>query len=145
MAPLRGTLRGMSAGLPSTVLGAESVASRRGADTRILIADTFDAPALEGLQALGCQVQFDPDLSADTLAAAMTAHDPDILIVRGTRVLTAVFEASKSLSLIVRAGAGYDTIDVAAASTRGIFVANCPGKNSIAVAELAWSLILACD
>ena len=42
------------------------------------------------------------------------------------------------LSLIVRAGAGYNTIDVAAASTRGIYVSNCPGKNAIAVAELAF-------
>jgi D-3-phosphoglycerate dehydrogenase len=46
---------------------------------------------------------------------------------------------------VVRAGAGYNTIDVAAASRRGIYVSNCPGKNSIAVAELAFALILALD
>src|SRR6185295_4048985 len=45
----------------------------------------------------------------------------------------------------VRAGAGYNTIDVATASKRGIYVSNCPGKNSIAVAELAFALILALD
>jgi D-3-phosphoglycerate dehydrogenase len=56
-----------------------------------------------------------------------------------------MMDACERLSLIVRAGAGYDTIDVAAASKRGIFVANCPNKNSIAVAELAWALILSCD
>ena len=50
-----------------------------------------------------------------------------------------------SLSLVVRAGAGYNTIDVAAASRRGIYVSNCPGKNAIAVAELAFGLILALD
>ncbi len=49
------------------------------------------------------------------------------------------------LSLIVRAGAGYNTIDVAGASARGIYVSNCPGKNAIAVAELAFALILALD
>jgi D-3-phosphoglycerate dehydrogenase len=49
------------------------------------------------------------------------------------------------LSLIVRAGAGYNTIDVAGASKRGIYVSNCPGKNAIAVAELAFGLILALD
>ena len=49
------------------------------------------------------------------------------------------------LSLIVRAGAGYNTIDVAAASRRGIYVSNCPGKNSMAVAELTMGLILALD
>ena len=46
---------------------------------------------------------------------------------------------------MVRAGAGYNTIDVAAASRRGIYVSNCPGKNSVAVAELAFALILALD
>jgi D-3-phosphoglycerate dehydrogenase len=49
------------------------------------------------------------------------------------------------LKLIVRAGAGYNTIDVAAASKRGIYVSNCPGKNSIAVAELAIGLMIALD
>jgi D-3-phosphoglycerate dehydrogenase len=49
------------------------------------------------------------------------------------------------VKLVVRAGAGYNTIDVAAASKRGIYVSNCPGKNSIAVAELAFALILALD
>jgi D-3-phosphoglycerate dehydrogenase len=52
---------------------------------------------------------------------------------------------SGSLSLVVRAGAGYNTIDVATASKRGIYVSNCPGKNAIAVAELAFALMLALD
>jgi D-3-phosphoglycerate dehydrogenase len=50
-----------------------------------------------------------------------------------------------ALSLIVRAGAGYNTIDVAAASRRGIYVSNCPAKNAIAVAELTFALILSLD
>ena len=49
------------------------------------------------------------------------------------------------LSLIVRAGAGVNTIDVAAASRRGIYVSNCPGKNAVAVAELTFALMLALD
>ena len=53
--------------------------------------------------------------------------------------------AGTALTLVIRAGAGIDTIDVAAASSRGIFVSNCPGKNSIAVAELVLGLVLACD
>jgi D-3-phosphoglycerate dehydrogenase len=65
-------------------------------------------------------------------------------VVRGTKVTAAMLDAGR-LSLIVRAGAGYNTIDVAAASTRGIYVSNCPGKNAIAVAELAFALILALD
>ena len=67
-----------------------------------------------------------------------------MLIVRGTKVPSATLEAGR-LSLIVRAGAGYNTIDVKTASARGIYVANCPGKNAIAVAELAFALILALD
>ena len=68
----------------------------------------------------------------------------DVLVVRGTPVTAPMLEAG-ALSLVVRAGAGYNTIDVAAASTRGIYVSNCPGKNAIAVAELAFALILALD
>ena len=49
------------------------------------------------------------------------------------------------LALVVRAGAGYNTIDVKAASARGIYVSNCPGKNAIAVAELTFALLLAID
>jgi len=69
---------------------------------------------------------------------------PDVLVVRSTKVPEAVIAAG-ALKLVVRAGAGYNTIDVAAASRRGIYVSNCPGKNSVAVAELAFGLILALD
>ena len=65
-------------------------------------------------------------------------------MVRSTKVPEAVLAAG-ALKLVVRAGAGYNTIDVAAASRRGIYVSNCPGKNSVAVAELAFGLILALD
>src|SRR5581483_3714100 len=51
----------------------------------------------------------------------------------------------RELALIVRAGAGVNTIDVKAASARGVYVANCPGRNSIAVAELAIGLLCALD
>ena len=67
-----------------------------------------------------------------------------MLVVRGTKVTEAMLAAGQ-FSLVVRAGAGYNTIDVKAASARGIYVSNCPGKNSIAVAELAFALILALD
>ena len=68
-----------------------------------------------------------------------------MLIVRSTKVTAATIAAGKKLSLIVRAGAGVNTIDVDAASQRGIYVTNCPGKNSAAVAELAIGLLIACD
>jgi D-3-phosphoglycerate dehydrogenase len=67
-----------------------------------------------------------------------------VLVVRGTKVTEPMLDAGP-VKLVVRAGAGFNTIDVAAASKRGIYVSNCPGKNSIAVAELAFALILALD
>jgi D-3-phosphoglycerate dehydrogenase len=110
----------------------------------VLIADKFETSGREGLQAIGCDVSFQPDLKDDALVAAITEQQPDVLVVRGTKV-TAPMLAAGPLKLIVRAGAGYNTIDVAAASRRGIYVSNCPGKNSIAVAELAFALILTLD
>lgn len=112
---------------------------------RVLIADKFDPSGIEALEASGCQVTSTPDLTADDLPGAIAEIDPAVLIVRSTKVHAAAFESARSLGLIVRAGAGYDTIDVDAASALGIYVANCPGKNSLAVAELAWGLILCCD
>ena len=111
---------------------------------QVLIADKFEQSGREGLQAIGCEVSFQPDLKDDALVAAIAKHQPDVLVVRGTKV-TEPMLAAGPLKLIVRAGAGYNTIDVAAASRRGIYVSNCPGKNSIAVAELAFALILALD
>jgi D-3-phosphoglycerate dehydrogenase len=111
---------------------------------RVLIADKFEQSGRAGLQAIGCEVSFQPDLKDDALVAAIGEHKPDVLVVRGTKV-TEPMLAAGPLKLIVRAGAGYNTIDVAAASRRGIYVSNCPGKNSIAVAELAFALILALD
>ena len=111
---------------------------------RVLIADKFEPSGREGLQAIGCDVSFQPDLKDEALVAAIAEHKPDVLVVRGTKV-TEPMLAAGPLKLIVRAGAGYNTIDVAAASRRGIYVSNCPGKNSIAVAELAFALILSLD
>ena len=112
---------------------------------RVLIADPFRAAGLEAMTAAGCTVQHDSSLSTETLAAAVQDFDPAVLVVRSTRVTSDVLEAGRALSLVIRAGAGYDTIDLETASRRGIFVANCPGRNAIAVAELAWGLILSCD
>jgi D-3-phosphoglycerate dehydrogenase len=111
---------------------------------RVLVADKFEKSGLDGLKAAGCDVAYEPDMKDDALTDAIRASGADVLVVRSTRVTTAMLDAGR-LSLIVRAGAGYNTIDVAGASTRGIYVSNCPGKNAIAVAELAFALILALD
>lgn len=111
---------------------------------RVLIADKFEQSGREGLAAIGCEVSFQPEVKDATLVAAIDELRPDALVVRSTRV-TEEMLAAGALKLVVRAGAGYNTIDVAAASRRGIYVSNCPGKNSVAVAELAFALILALD
>src|SRR5262245_53736617 len=111
---------------------------------KVLIADKFELSGIDGLNAAHCEVVYQPDLKDEALASAIREGGADVLIVRGTPVTGAMLDGG-SLSLIVRAGAGYNTIDVAAASRRGIYVSNCPGKNSIAVAELAFALILALD
>lgn len=109
----------------------------------LLIADKMDTQALEELKVLGVTIESRPELTKDTLPSALAGVG--ILVVRSTEVTSKAIEAAKELNLIVRAGAGVNTIDVAAASARGIYVANCPGKNGTAVAELAMGLILALD
>jgi len=111
---------------------------------KVLIADTFEASGLEGLKAAGCEVIHAPGTSGDDLVRLLQSSDAEVLVVRSTRVNEAMLTAG-SLSLVVRAGAGVNTIDVTAAARRGIYVANCPGKNAIAVAELAFGLLLALD
>ena len=110
----------------------------------VLIADKFEQSGRDGLNAMGCDVSFQPDLKDEALVEAIRAGNPDVLVVRSTKVTEPMLAAGQ-IKLVVRAGAGYNTIDVAAASRRGIYVSNCPGKNSIAVAELAFALILALD
>ncbi|WP_242335053.1 MULTISPECIES: 3-phosphoglycerate dehydrogenase family protein [unclassified Anaeromyxobacter] len=110
---------------------------------KILVADAFPTERLADFQSLGLEVDHRPDVAAKDLAAAV--RDASILVVRSKQVLGEVFESASGLSLVVRAGAGVNTIDVPAASRRGVYVANCPGQNSIAVAELAIGLVIALD
>jgi D-3-phosphoglycerate dehydrogenase len=112
---------------------------------KVLIADKFEKVGIDGLKELGCTVISEPDIKADALPELIRKVDPNILIVRSKRVTVDALRAGTGLTLVIRAGAGIDTIDVAAASDLGVFVSNCPGKNSIAVAELVMGLLLACD
>ena len=110
---------------------------------RILIADTFSEAHVEQLTAFGHEVVVEPSFDVETLPAAIAGHD--VLVVRSTRVDEATFVAADRLALIVRAGAGVNTIDVQAAADRGVVVSNTPGKNAIAVAELTMGLMSAID
>jgi D-3-phosphoglycerate dehydrogenase len=108
---------------------------------RILVADAFEG--VEELRRAGHEVVDEPKAGPDDLAGLLDGCE--VLVVRSTRVDTDTIEAADDLSLIVRAGAGTNTIDTDAAAARGIYVCNTPGQNAIAVAELALGLILSID
>lgn len=112
---------------------------------RVLIADKFEDVGVEGLKALGCAVHVDPDLKPETLPDAIRATESDVLVVRSTKVPAAVFEACPDLRCVVRAGAGYDNIDCAAAGRAGVAVCNTPGMNAVAVAELTMGHLITLD
>lgn len=110
---------------------------------RVLVADKLHPRAVEELRTLPVDVLYEPEVTKETLESKIPGIG--ILIVRSKEVTRKAIESARQLNLIVRAGAETATIDVKAASERGIYVANCPGKNSSAVAELVFGLMLALD
>lgn len=110
---------------------------------KLLVADKFEERALEELKHLGVELVYDPEVTPDGLAKRLAGVG--ILIVRTKQVTASAIEAGAQLHLIVRAGPGTAGIDVPAASARGIYVAACPNKNAIAVAELTVALMCALD
>ena len=112
---------------------------------RVLIADAFSASAIEEMKLAGMNVLYNDKLAGDAFKAAMVEHNPQVLVVRSKKVDAATIDSGKGLQLIVRAGAGTDTIDVAHAAKTGIYVANCPGKNANAVSELTIGMMISID
>ena len=110
---------------------------------RLLIADKLHPRAIEELRTLPLEVVYEPELTRETLENHLKGVG--VLIVRSTEVTAQAIDSARQLNLIVRAGASYGTIDVRAASKRGIYVANCPGKNASAVAELVYGMMVALD
>jgi len=110
---------------------------------KILIADKFSESHLARLRDLGCEVVYQPGAKAEELPKLIAPFK--ILVVRSKQVTAETLKASTELALVLRAGAGVNTIDVKTASARGVFVTNCPGKNSVAVAELVFALLLGID
>jgi len=110
---------------------------------KVLIADAFPKERLADVAALGLTVDYRPELPVQELPAAVAGAS--VLVVRGRQVAAEVFDRADALALVIRAGAGVNTIDVAAASRVGVYVTNCPGQNAVAVAELAIGLLLALD
>src|SRR6266545_5165495 len=110
---------------------------------QLLFADRVPEDTVAELESRGHQCVVEPGLGADDLPGRIAGFDT--LVVRSTEVTARVFEAANRLALVIRAGAGTNTIDTAAAAARGVFVANVPGRNSAAVAELTIGLLLAID
>lgn len=109
----------------------------------LLFADRLAEQTLVDLEARGHVCAMEPGLTADDLPARIAGFDA--LVVRSTEVKHTVFEAADRLALVIRAGAGTNTIDTDAAARRGVLVSNVPGRNAAAVAELTMGLLLAID
>ena len=115
----------------------------QGAQMKILVADAIGHDRLESLCGDEHELVYEPTLGPDDLAQHLP--NVEVLVVRSTKVNSDAFAAADRLGLVVRAGAGTDNIDVAAASEVGVYVCNVPGRNAVAVAELTMGLLLAID
>ena len=110
---------------------------------KILFADALPEAYVDLLAQQGDECTVSPELGADDIPDAIEGYD--VLVVRSTKVTAEAIGRSSRLGLIVRSGAGTNTIDCQAAADAGIYVCNVPGTNSIAVAELTLGLLLAVD
>ena len=110
---------------------------------KILFADALPESHIDLLRQQGDECIVAPELCADDIPDVIEGID--VLVVRSTRVTAEAIDRSDVLCLIVRSGAGTNTIDCQAAANSGIYVCNVPGTNSVAVAELTLGLLLALD
>ncbi|MBM4175760.1 MAG: phosphoglycerate dehydrogenase [Ignavibacteria bacterium] len=110
---------------------------------KVIVADKFPDIYINQMKDLKLDVVYNPKLGENDLPEA--AKDADAIVVRSTIVNEKTITDGSNLKLIIRAGSGVNNINVKAASAKGIPVTNCPGKNSIAVAELAMGMIVALD
>ena len=114
---------------------------------KVLIATEkpFAKAAVEGIKSILEAANYEVALLekyTDRAQLLDAVRDADALIVRSDKITAEVMEAAPNLKIVVRAGAGYDNVDTAAAKARGIVVMNTPGQNSNAVAELAIALMI---
>ena len=110
-----------------------------------MVADLFSPEGIEEMKKMGHEVIYQPKVVGAEFVKLMADVKPVVLVVRSKKVTKEVIDADPKLEFVIRAGAGFDTIDVDYCSAKGIYVSNCPGKNSIAVAELAMGLIISVD
>jgi D-3-phosphoglycerate dehydrogenase / 2-oxoglutarate reductase len=109
----------------------------------LLFADSVADLTITELESRGHRCFVEPALTTAELPTRIAGVEG--LVVRSTKVDYAVFDAADKLALVIRAGAGTNTIDVEAAARHGVLVSNVPGRNAVAVAELTMGLILALD
>ena len=115
--------------------------------SKVLIATEkpFAAPAVAGIRQILTDAGFDVvTLEKYTSKAELLAAVADVeaIIIRSDIIDKEVFDAAKQLKIVVRAGAGYDNVDLEAATAHGVCVMNTPGQNANAVAELVFALLL---
>ena len=110
---------------------------------KVLIADKFPEQYIQQLRDIDLDVIYSPKLGENDLPEA--AKNVDILVVRSTVVNADTINSSQNMNLIIRAGSGVNNINIAAANQKGIYVANCPGMNAVAVAELTMGLMISLD
>ena len=91
---------------------------------KILFADKYPESAVDELKQNGQDCVLQPDLKSDELDSVLPEYD--VLVVRSTQVTKKAIESGNSLKMIIRAGAGTNTIDKDAAAARGIYVCNVP-------------------
>ena len=114
---------------------------------KVLIATEkpFAKTAVEGIEAILKEANYEVvrlEKYADKAELLAAVADVDALIIRSDKVTAEVLEAAKQLKIVVRAGAGYDNVDCAAAKAKNVVVMNTPGQNSNAVAELALGMMV---
>jgi D-3-phosphoglycerate dehydrogenase len=112
-------------------------------NVKVLVADKFPEQYINEMKELNLDVTYSPKLGENDLPGEI--KDTDILVVRSTKVNAKTIESANNLNLIIRAGAGVNNINISAANQKGIYVANCPGMNSVAVAELTMGLMISLD
>lgn len=116
-------------------------------DMKVLVATEkpFAKKAVDGIRAIVEEAGYQLALLekyTDKGQLLEAVADVDALIIRSDKVTAEVIAAARNLKIVVRAGAGYDNVDLQAATERGIVVMNTPGQNSNAVAELAAALMI---
>ena len=114
---------------------------------KVLIATEkpFAKTAVEGIESILKEANYEVvrlEKYADKAELLAAVADVDALIIRSDKVTAEVIEAAKQLKIVVRAGAGFDNVDLAAATAHNVVVMNTPGQNSNAVAELALGMMV---